>query len=131
MAKSISNALQTNGTLLDDEWCEFLAKEKFLVGLSMDGPRELHDAYRVDKGQKPTFDAVMRGLELLKKHGVEFNTLTVVNRANSQQPLEVYRFLKSIGSEFLQFIPLVERSAASKSEDSGLTFACSARFGEG
>jgi len=119
--KMVSNALQTNGTLLDAEWCEFLAKEKFLVGLSIDGPRELHDEYRVDKGQKPTFDAVMRGLELLKKHGVEFNTLTVVNRANSQKPLEVYRFLKSIGSEFLQFIPVVER--AGDSEESGLAFS--------
>lgn len=121
--KTISNALQTNGTLLDTEWCEFLAKEKFLIGLSIDGPRELHDKYRVDKGQKPTFDDVMRGLELLKKHGVEFNTLTVVNRANSQQPLELYRFLKSIGSQFLQFIPLVERSAPDKLKSSGLTFS--------
>jgi serine-type anaerobic sulfatase-maturating enzyme len=119
--KTVSNALQTNGTLLDAEWCGFLAKEKFLVGLSIDGPRELHDEYRVDKGQKPTFEAVMRGLELLKKHGVEFNTLTVVNRANSRKPLEVYRFLKSIGSEFLQFIPVVER--AGDSEESGLTFS--------
>ena len=108
--KTISNALQTNGTLLDDEWCEFLAKENFLIGFSIDGPRELHDKYRVDKGQKPTFDAVMRGLELLKEHRVEFNTLTVVNRANSQRPLEVYKFLKDIGSRFLQFIPLVERN---------------------
>jgi uncharacterized protein len=121
--KIISNALQTNGTLLDAEWCEFLAKEKFLVGLSVDGPRELHDKYRVDKGQKPTFDAVMRGLELLKKHRVGFNTLTVVNRANLQQPLEVYRFLKNIGSEFLQFIPLVERSAPAESKHDGLTFS--------
>ncbi len=110
--KTISNALQTNGTLLDDEWCGFLAANKFLVGLSVDGPAELHDKYRVDKRQQPTFDKVMRGLEFLKKHKVYFNTLTVVNRANSQQPLEVYRFLKSIGSEFLQFIPLVERTAA-------------------
>ncbi len=108
--KAIFNAIQTNGTLLDDEWCEFLAKENFLVGLSVDGPRELHDKYRVDKGQKPTFDSVMRGLEFLKKHRVEFNTLTVVNRVNSQQPLQVYDFLKSIGSQFLQFIPLVERN---------------------
>jgi uncharacterized protein len=107
--KTISNALQTNGTLLDAEWCEFLAGNGFLIGLSIDGPAELHDAYRVDKQQKPTFDAVMRGLELLKKHKVEFNTLTVVSRVNSQKPLEVYRFLKDIGSEFLQFIPLVER----------------------
>jgi uncharacterized protein len=119
--KNISNALQTNGTLLDDDWCKFFADEKFLVGLSIDGPAELHDKYRVDKGQKPTFDKVMRGLELLKKHRVEFNTLTVVNRANSQQPLEVYRFLKGIGSEFLQFIPLVERNAAA--DENNFSFA--------
>ncbi|HTR43795.1 MAG TPA: anaerobic sulfatase maturase, partial [Pseudomonadales bacterium] len=119
--KIISNALQTNGTLLDDEWCRFLAAEKFLIGLSIDGPRELHDRYRVDKGQKPTFDRVMHGLELLKKHRVDFNTLTVVNDANSKQPLEMYRFLKSIGSEFLQFIPLVERKASAN--ETGLEFA--------
>ena len=97
--KTITNALQTNGTLLDDEWCAFLTEHKFLVGLSVDGPRELHDRYRVDKQQRPTFDAVMRGLDFLKKHRTEFNTLTVVNRANSRQPLEVYRFLKEIGSD--------------------------------
>jgi uncharacterized protein len=109
--KLIFNAIQTNGTLLDDEWCKFLAGNGFLVGLSIDGPEELHDRYRVDKRQQPTFGKVMRGLELLKKHDVQFNTLTVVNRGNSVRPLEVYRFLKSIGSEFLQFIPLVERAA--------------------
>jgi uncharacterized protein len=109
--KRISNALQTNGTLLDDAWCEFLAAHEFLVGLSVDGPAPLHDVYRVDKKQRPTFDGVMRGLDFLKKHGVEFNTLTVVNRANSRHPLEVYRFLKEIGSGFIQFIPLVERKA--------------------
>src|SRR5579862_5723663 len=81
--KTVSNALQTNGTLLDDEWCEFLATHKFLIGLSIDGPRELHDKYRVDKGQKPTFDRVMAGLGLLKRHKVDFNTLTVVNRSNA------------------------------------------------
>lgn len=107
--KTISNALQTNGVLLDDEWCEFFTQHQFLIGLSIDGLRELHDRYRVGKQQQPTFDAVMRGLELLKKHKTDFNTLTVVHRANSQRPLEVYRFLKGIGSEFLQFIPLVER----------------------
>jgi uncharacterized protein len=117
--KIISNAIQTNGTLLDDEWCEFLAAHNFLVGLSIDGPSVMHDAYRVDKRQQPTFGQVMRGLELLKKHRVEFNTLTVVNRINSQAPLEVYRFLKSIGSQYLQFIPLVER----KSKSAGLTLA--------
>ncbi|MFT3786043.1 MAG: radical SAM protein [Tepidisphaeraceae bacterium] len=107
--KRITNALQTNGTLLDDEWCQLLAKHRFLVGLSVDGPRELHDFYRVDKQGKPTFDAVWRGLKLLKKHGVEFNTLTVVNRANSKEPLKVYKFLREFGSGFMQFIPLVER----------------------
>jgi len=121
--RKISNALQTNGTLLDNEWCEFLAAHKFLIGLSIDGPRELHDQYRVDKRQKPTFDAVMRGLELLRRHKVDFNTLTVVNRANSQQPLEIYRFLKEIGSEFLQFIPLVERRASAQSKTPGFDFA--------
>ena len=121
--KRIDNALQTNGTLLDDRWGEFLAANQFLVGLSLDGPRELHDRYRVDAGQKPTFDAVMRGLELLKKHQVEFNTLTVVNRANSQAPLPVYHFLKAVGGGFLQFIPLVERRPADPAAAPGLDFA--------
>jgi len=121
--KTVFNAIQTNGTLLDDGWCEFLAANKFLVGLSIDGPAELHDIYRVDKRQQPTFGAVMHGLELLKKHGVEFNTLTVVNRANSRQPLEVYRFLKGIGSQFLQFIPLVERAASTEMKSAGYEFA--------
>ena len=119
----IFNAIQTNGTLLDDEWGGFLAANQFLVGLSLDGPAELHDQYRVDKRQQPTFDRVMRGLAMLRKHGVDFNTLTVVNRANSQQPLEVYRFLKSIGSQFLQFIPLVERPAPAGMKAAGHVFA--------
>jgi uncharacterized protein len=110
--KTIHNAIQTNGTLIDDEWAAFLAGHKFLVGLSIDGPRELHDFYRVDKGQAPTFDRVLRGLEKLKQHHVDFNTLTVVHRQNSQHPLEVYRFLKEAGSGFMQFIPVVERQAA-------------------
>ncbi|MCH7945011.1 MAG: anaerobic sulfatase maturase [Armatimonadetes bacterium] len=109
--KRIENAFQTNGTLLDDEWGEFLAKNKFLVGLSVDGPEHLHDAYRRDKRGRGTHAQVMRGLGFLKKHGAEFNTLTVVSRKNSQEPLEVYRYLKSIGSTFFQFIPLVERKA--------------------
>ena len=107
--KRITNAIQTNGTLLDDAWCEFLAENGFLVGLSIDGPRKLHDTYRVDRKQGPTFDTVVRGLEFLRKHETEFNTLTVVNRLNGDHPLEVYRFLKEIGSGFMQFIPLVER----------------------
>lgn len=106
--RTIRNAFQTNGVLLDDGWCEFLRANDFLVGLSIDGPEALHDLYRVDKGGKPTFAKVFRGLEFLKKHGVEFNTLTVVHEGNSRHPLEVYEFLKSSGSRYLQFIPLVE-----------------------
>jgi uncharacterized protein len=128
--KTIFNAIQTNGTLLDDGWCEFLAQNRFLVGLSIDGPAELHDLYRVDKRRQPTFGQVMRGLELLKKHKVEFNTLTVVNRANSQQPLEVYRFLKSIGSQFLQFIPLVERAVPADLKAAGYDFAAPPQGGD-
>ncbi len=109
--KTITNALQTNGTLLDDEWGAFLKEHNFLVGLSVDGPREMHDAYRVDKQGRSSFDRVMVGMEMLKKHGVDFNTLTVVSRVNSQKPLETYRFLRDMGSGFIQFIPLVERSA--------------------
>ena len=110
--KIIDNAFQTNGTLLDDAWGEFLARNKFLIGLSIDGPAEIHDAYRVDKGGQPTFARVMRGLDTLKKHGVEFNTLTVINRKNSYHARQVYRFLKEIGSKYLQFIPIVEQVAA-------------------
>jgi uncharacterized protein len=109
--KKIENAFQTNGTLLDDKWGEFLARNRFLVGLSIDGPEELHDAYRKDKGGQPTFARVMRGLEVLKKHGVEFNTLTVINRKNSYRAHDVYRFLKQIGSKYMQFIPIVEQVA--------------------
>jgi uncharacterized protein len=113
--KRIANTLQTNGTLIDDAWAEFLGENDFLIGVSIDGPRELHDIYRVDKQQRPTFDDVIRGIECLKRHGVEFNTLTVVSHANAAHPLEVYRFLKEIGSGFIQFIPLVERSAPGSS----------------
>jgi uncharacterized protein len=121
--KSVFNAIQTNGTLLDDEWCEFLAAHNFLVGLSIDGPDGLHDCHRRDGRQQPTFNRVMQGLELLKKHGVEFNTLSVVHRQNSQHPLEVYRFLKGLGSRFLQFIPLVERTAPPEMISAGCDFA--------
>lgn len=107
--KKIENAFQTNGTLLDDEWGRFLATEGFLVGISIDGPRALHDAYRVDRGQRPTFDRVMAGMDVLKKHKVEFNTLTTVHRKNAPQALEVYRFLRKHGSGYMQFIPIVER----------------------
>ncbi|UCD56190.1 MAG: anaerobic sulfatase maturase [Candidatus Hydrogenedentota bacterium] len=106
----IHNALQTNGMTLDDNWCRFFKKHNFLVGLSIDGPYELHDAYRVDKGGKPTFSRVMDGLALLKKHSVEFNILTTVHTANADYPLQVYRFLRDeVGTRFMQFIPIVER----------------------
>lgn len=121
--KRITNALQTNGTLLNDEWGEFFAENGFLIGLSVDGPAELHDRYRVDKKQRPTFDLVMRGLDVLKKHGVDYNTLTVVNAANSRHSLEVYRFLKEIGSGFMQFIPLVERLPAPDEAEHQLDYA--------
>jgi uncharacterized protein len=106
----ILNALQTNGTRLDDEWCTFFHEHHFLIGLSLDGPRPLHDAYRVDKGGQATFDKVMAGLNLLQRHQVEFNILTCVHAANADHPLDVYRFLRDeVGAEFIQFIPIVER----------------------
>lgn len=111
--RPIDNALQTNGTLLDDEWGAFFKEEGFLIGISIDGPRFCHDTYRVNRGGQPTYDRVMRGLAVLKKHAVEFNTLTVVNDVNAKRPLEVYEFLKSTGSGYIQFIPLVERWSAS------------------
>ncbi len=120
--KTIENAFQTNGVLLDDRWGEFLARHRFLVGISIDGPRELHDAYRVGKGGEPTFDRVMHGIEVLKRHRVEFNTLTTVHRKNSAHPLQVYRFLREIGSGFMQFIPIVERNATAP-EKNGLWLA--------
>ena len=110
--KKIENGFQTNGILLNDEWCEFLAENNFLVGISIDGPRELHDKYRIDKGGKASFEKVMRGINFLKEHNVEFNTLTVVHKENSYYPIEVYNFLKEAGSRYMQFIPVVEREAA-------------------
>jgi len=105
----IQNDLQTNGTLLDEEWCRFLQENYFLVGLSIDGPKKLHDAYRVAKDSSPTFDQVMRGVRLLKQFGIPFNTLTCVNRLNARQPLDVYRFLRrEVGSTRIQFTPVVE-----------------------
>lgn len=104
------HTMQTNGTLLNDEWAAFFKEHNFLIGISIDGPRALHDVYRVDKGGRPTFDNVMRGLRLLQKHGVDYNVLTTVNRVNADYPLEVYRFLRDeVGTTWMQFIPVVER----------------------
>ncbi len=107
---TFENTMQTNGTLLDDEWCAFFREHDFLIGISVDGPRELHDTYRVDKGGKGTFDKVMRGLRLLQEHQVEYNILVSVNRVNADHPLEVYRFFRDeVGASWLQLIPVIER----------------------
>jgi len=106
----IHNAIQTNGTLLDDDWGKFLKQHNFLVGLSLDGPKDLHDFYRKDKGGKPTFDRVMAGLSILQKHQVEFNILTCINAITANTPLEVYRFLRDeVQAQFIQFTPIVEQ----------------------
>jgi uncharacterized protein len=106
----VSHTIQTNGTLLTDEWCELLHEHRFLVGISIDGPAELHDVYRVDKRGGPTFQRVMRGLELLQRHEVDVNVLCAVNAANQDRPLDVYRFFRDeLGARHVQLIPIVER----------------------
>lgn len=106
----LEHTLQTNGVRLDDEWCVFLSQNRFLVGLSIDGPREMHDAYRVDKKGRGTFDQVVRAARLLRAHKVEHNALVTVHAANQDHPVEVYRFLRDeLGFEFIQLIPIVER----------------------
>ena len=107
--KTCRNSIQTNGVLLDDAWCAFLAEHQFLVGLSIDGPKKLHDAFRYDKQEQPTFTRVMDGWKRLKRFRVEHNLLTVLHRKNADHPLEVYDFLRRNGAQVIQFIPLVER----------------------
>lgn len=105
----IENTLQTNGVLIDAKWCRFLRENRFLVGLSLDGPRQLHDAYRHDKAGNSVFDRVVRAAKLMQKHRVEFNILCTINAENSRHPLDVYRFFRDeLKSPFLQFIPIVE-----------------------
>lgn len=109
--QQVQHTMQTNGTKLDDEWCAFFKENDFLIGLSVDGPKEVHDTYRVNKGGQGSFDQVMGGLEFLRKHMVDFNILCSVHAANSDRPLEVYRFFRDeLGAEFMQFIPIVERA---------------------
>ncbi len=106
--KIIRNTIQTNGTLLTQEWASFFRDNDFLVGISVDGPQDIHDKYRKDKGGAPTFDKVMRGVSLLYRNNVQYNTMTTVNHASEGRGLEVYEFLKSIGSRYMQFMPVVE-----------------------
>lgn len=117
---TIDNCIQTNGTLLTDEWCEFFRRENWLVGVSIDGPQEFHDEYRRNKGGRPSFQQVMRGIRLLNKHGVEWNALAVVNDFNADYPLDFYHFFKEIGCHYIQFTPIVERL---QSHEDGRTLA--------
>ena len=120
LGKKIINTLQTNGILLNEEWCLFFKKHSFLIGISIDGPKEIHDTYRRTRSGKATHGKVVNAINLLNKFKVEFNTLTVVSNSNARSPLEVYQYLKSIGSKHMQFTPLVEREAQEQTVD-GLT----------
>jgi len=121
--KHIKNSLQTNGTLLNDGWCKFLKEHNFLVGLSLDGPAQIHDRYRVDHAGKPTFDAVIRGLRLLKKHDVDFNIMACVAKETAYKFLQVYRFFRDEGVRFIQFMPIIERVADAHGKERGFRLA--------
>ncbi len=121
--KRISNSLQTNGILLDDAWCEFLAKNNFLVGISLDGPEDIHNRYRVDGRGRGTFRTVMKAVELMQKHGVQYNVLACITRESARRPLDVYHFFKDCGVEFVQFIPVVERIPDEETRALGLKIA--------
>ncbi|MEE8400293.1 MAG: anaerobic sulfatase maturase [Desulfobacterales bacterium] len=113
--RRVANAIQTNGTLIDEKWCRFLAAEKFTVGLSLDGPRELHDTYRVTPGRKPTHTLAMRGYDLLRQHQIPCDILCVVNAGNVEHPGRVYDFFKQIGAQYVGFLPLVQPDPTTKS----------------
>lgn len=115
--RCVNNSLQTNGTLLNEEWAHFLREHNFLVGISLDGDRQSNDMHRRSRSGSSTFNQVVEGIRLLKRYGVEFNTLTVVNAENVKRPLDVYRSLKRVGSRHMQFIPLVERYINDPSHD--------------
>lgn len=121
--KVIRNTLQTNGTLLTEDWCAFLAREGFMVGISLDGPRHVHDLYRPDKRGRSSFDDVIRGIGLLKRYSVDFNVLVTVAREVARYPLEIYRFLKAEGVRHIQFNPVVERQPSPAQVSQGLHFA--------
>lgn len=125
----VLNTLQTNATLIDDEWAAFLAEHGFLVGVSIDGPRELHDRYRVDKGGKPTFDRVVAGLDALRRHGVEWNAMVTLNSANGDHGRRVYTFLRDeLGATFIQLIPVVEHDEGERASDRSVTGEQYGRF---
>lgn len=121
--KTITNSLQTNGTLLTDEWCSFLKKDNFMVGISLDGPKGIHDRYRRDRDGNSTFYRAMRGMRLLQKHEVDYNVMACVARKTATHPLDVYRFFKDEGIEFIQFTPIVERLPDKQSSHPGLHLA--------
>lgn len=118
--RPVHNAFQTNGILIDNDWCKFLKRHNFLVGLSLDGPRHIHDRFRVNRGGKPSFDQVMKTLNRLKSHGVEYNTLTCITRQSAPHADEIYTFLKSTGTTFMQFIPIIERKPSPAATQQGL-----------
>jgi uncharacterized protein len=107
--RAIDNCFQTNGTLIDDKWADFFKRNNILVGVSIDGPQEFHDEYRRSRGGKPTFHQVMKGIEILNKHGVQWNAMAVVNDFNADYPLDFYHFFKEINCHYIQFTPIVER----------------------
>ncbi len=120
--KTVRNTLQTNGVLIDKEWSQFLRENDFLVGISIDGPKELHDVYRVSRGGKPTYERVIKGIEQLKQQEVPFNTLTTVNNINVHYPLEIYNHLKELGSFYHQYIPVVEQTTTHSSDKNSLIY---------
>ncbi|MGZ6249716.1 MAG: anaerobic sulfatase maturase [Syntrophales bacterium] len=128
--KTITNSLQSNGTLLTAEWCRFLKKNNFMVGISLDGPKEIHDRYRRDRKGNRTFSQVMRGLKLLQEHKIEYNVLACVAHETAKRSLDVYRFFKEEGVEFIQFTPVVERLSDTHSGRSGLRLAGPAALDE-
>jgi len=119
--RRIVNGVQTNGTLLNDEWCRFFAEQGFYVGLSLDGPQEMHDRYRTTKDNKPTYTQTIRGYNLLRKHRVQTEILCVVNEHNAGSPLKVYRFLKEIDARYITFLPLVEQQPGTRTGASDIS----------
>jgi serine-type anaerobic sulfatase-maturating enzyme len=121
--KQIRNSLQTNGLRLDDAWCAFFKENDFLVGISLDGPQEIHDLYRKDRHGRGTFERVMAGVRLLQRHRIEFNVLACVARHTAHHPLEVYRFFRDAGVKYIQFTPIVERQPDPSTQKIGLWLA--------